>query len=112
LAELRALFDAMRPKLERSDIVFEFLDIMQRARILPSPLGALQSMFIRAGVDITPGWVRDILGLDSRHGLASWERHVVGALGALADRIPVPSSPAVQACRRLGLPSGWLYRRV
>ena len=112
LAELRAQFEAMRPKLERSDIVFEFLDIMQRARIVPRPLRALQSMFVRAGVEITPGWARDILGLDARHGLAPWERRVVGLLGALADRIAVPSSPAVQACRRLGLPSGYLYRRA
>ncbi len=35
-AEMEALFEAMRPKLERSEIVFEFLDIVRAAPILPS----------------------------------------------------------------------------
>jgi len=111
-ADLRAQFDAMRPKLEYSDIVLEFLEIMQRAHIVPRPFGTLQSMFVRAGVETTPGWAREILGLDARFGLAAWERRLVGALGALADRIAVPSSPPVLACRRLGLPSRYLYRRA
>jgi uncharacterized protein (DUF2236 family) len=110
LAEQRAQFEAMRPKLERSDIVFQFLDIMKRAPIAPTPLGALQWMLVRAGVDITPPWARDILGLDEPYGLASWERTLLAALGATADRVPVPSSPPVQACRRLGLPATHLFR--
>ena len=67
---------------------------------------------MRAGVEITPAWAREILGLDARFGLSAWERRLVAALGWLADRIPVPSSPAVLACRRLGLPSTYLYRRA
>ena len=35
-AEMDALFAAMAPKLERSDIVFEFLDIMRAAPLLPA----------------------------------------------------------------------------
>jgi uncharacterized protein (DUF2236 family) len=112
LADLNAHFEAMRPKLERSEIVFEFLDIMRRARILPAPLGAPQWMFVRAGVEIVPGWARGILGLDASFGLGPWEHRIVSALGAVADRVPVPSSPALQACRRLGLPFGYLYRRA
>jgi uncharacterized protein (DUF2236 family) len=111
LTALRAQFDRMRPKLERSAIVFEFLDVLHRARILPWPLGRLQSTFIRSGVEITPVWARDILGLGGRYGLSGWERSLVGALGALADRVPVPSSPPVQACKRLGLPWTYLYQR-
>lgn len=111
-AELRARFEAMRPKIERSEIVFEFLDILHRTRILPSPFGGLQSMFVRAGVDVVPSWVREILGLGARYGLSSWERRLVSVTGALADRIPVPSSPPVLACKRLGLPTRFLYRRV
>lgn len=113
LAELRARFDAMRAKLERSNVVFEFLAIMERARILPGPLRAVQSTFVRAGVEITPAWVREILGLESpRWGLAAWERRLVAGLGMIADRIPVPSSPPVQACQRLGLPATYLYCRA
>jgi uncharacterized protein (DUF2236 family) len=110
LAEQRARFEAMRPRLERSDIVFEFLDVMKRAPIAPSPMGPLQWMLVRAGVEIVPGWVREILGLDDGYGLAWWERALVSVLGAAADRIPVPGSPASQACRRLGLPATHLYR--
>jgi uncharacterized protein (DUF2236 family) len=110
LAEQRAQFEAMRPKLERSAIVFEFLDVMKRAPIAPPPMGPLQWMLVRAGVEIVPGWVREILGLGDRHGLAGWERALVSVLGAAADRVPVPSSPALQACRRLGLPATHLYR--
>jgi len=110
LAAQRAQFEAMRPKLERSDIVFEFLDIMKRAPIAPSPLGALQWMLVRAGVDLVPDWARAILGLDERYGLGSWERALVQMLGAAADRVPVPGSPPVRACRRMGLPATHLYR--
>lgn len=110
LAALQAQFAAMRPRLERSSIIFEFLDVLHRARILPRPLAGAQSMFIRAGVEITPRWARDILGLDARYGLAPWEQRVVSALGAVADRIPVPLGPPAQASRRLGLSWRHLYQ--
>jgi hypothetical protein len=32
------------------------------------------------------------------------------AMGALADRIAIPSAPPAQASRRLGLPRDFLYR--
>jgi len=111
LAEQEAQFEAMRPKLERSDIVFEFLDIMKRTKILPAPLRPLQGMLIRAAVEILPPWSRETLGLDGRWGLRGWERALIRAAGAAADRVPVSASPAVQACRRLGLPMDYLYRR-
>jgi uncharacterized protein (DUF2236 family) len=109
-AELEAQLDAMRPKLERSAIVLEFLDIMQRTPIFPWPLGSLQWMLVRAGVELLPSRVRAILELDGRYGLGALERPVVCLLGQVADGIVVPSSPAVQACRRLGLPADYLYR--
>jgi uncharacterized protein (DUF2236 family) len=109
-AELEALFQAMRPKLERSEIVFEFLDIMRRTAILPPPLRGLQWLLVRAAVEITPGWAREILGLDARYGLRPWEHRVVSALGRLADRVHLRSSPAGQSLRRLGLPPDFLRR--
>ena len=50
-AELKALFDAMRPRLERSPIIFEFLDIMRRAPVFPAPLKPAQRMLVRAAVE-------------------------------------------------------------
>ena len=110
-AERQALFDSMRGRLEPSPILFEFLAIMRAAPIAPRPLRPVQWLLIRAAVDLTPGWVRERLGLDDRFGLRSWQRPLVRLLGALADRVVLPFSPAVQSCRRLGLPAGTLYRR-
>ncbi len=110
-AERQALFDGMRSRLEPSPILFEFLAIMRAAPIVLWPLRPVQWLLIRAAVDLTPGWVRERLGLDARLGLRPWQRPVVRLLGALADRVVLPFSPAVQSCRRLGLPAGSLYRR-
>ncbi|MEI9996886.1 MAG: oxygenase MpaB family protein [Rhizomicrobium sp.] len=110
-AELNAQFEAIRPKLERSDIVFEFLDIMLRTPILPGPLKPVQRMLVRAAVEITPQWVRDILGLGPEWSLKPWEARLIRIAGALADRIPVLSSPPSQSCRRMGLSSFYLYTR-
>ena len=109
VAALVAQFAAMRTRLERSDIVFEFLQIMQRAPLLPAPLAPMQHLLVRAGVSLVPGWARTILGLDSAWNLATWEARLLGLSGAPADRIALPGSPAVAACRRLGLPANYLY---
>lgn len=110
LSELKALFAAMRPKLERSEILFEFLDIMHRTSIFPLPLRPLQSMLIRASIEITPRWALKLLHL--RDGLHPFEHTLVSALGRISDRLAIPSSPPVLACRRLGLPAQHLYQRT
>lgn len=110
-AERWAQFDAMRERLEPSPIVFEFLAIMNSAPIVPALLRPAQRLLIRAAVELVPGWVRERLGLGEGFGLRSWERPLVRLAGALADRIVLRSSPAVQSCRRLGLPDSYLYRR-
>ena len=108
LAALHALFDAMRPRLERSEIVFEFLEIMQRAPIMPWPFWPFQRMLVRAGVEITPDWVRDILELGAAWRLRPWERAIVSLVGRMSDHVILPFSPPAQACRRLGLPRSYL----
>ncbi|MFZ5671127.1 MAG: oxygenase MpaB family protein [Pseudomonadota bacterium] len=108
LAAQRACFEAMAPRLEASPIVFEFLEIMNRTAILPAPLGGLQRLFVRAGVDILPDWARARLGLGPRRGLRAWERALLRAAGATADRLHLASSPPAQACVRLGLPADYL----
>ena len=99
----------MRSRLERSDIAFEFLAIMRSAPVLPLLLRPAQRLLVRAAVNLTPRWARTILGLDGV-GLYPWEAEVVRQAGALADRIVLNSNPAVQACRRMGLPADYLYR--
>ncbi|WP_280154132.1 oxygenase MpaB family protein [Piscinibacter sp. XHJ-5] len=109
--ELDHFLAAMQRRLEPSDIVFDFLRILRHAPALPATARPLQGLLIRAAVDITPPWVRTRLGLDESHGLRSWQRPVVIALAQASDRLVMTSSPAVQACRRLGLPDDFLYDR-
>lgn len=106
VAAQAACFDAMRPKLERSDIVFDFLAIMRRTAILPGPLRAAQGLFIRAGVELLPAWTRETLGLGPAFGLKAWETRLVRAAGALAERMALPGSPREQARQRLDLTTG------
>jgi uncharacterized protein (DUF2236 family) len=107
-ADLDLLFKATASRLERSDVVFEFLAIMRSGPILPLLLRPVQDLLVRAAVDLTPRWARTILALDG-HGLHAWEGGLVRRIGGLADRLVLDSNPAVQACRRLRLPSDYLY---
>jgi len=107
-AAMDAYFTAMSSKLERSDIVFEFLDIVRVAPILP--LRGVQRMLVRAAVEITPPWAREILGLGSAYGLRRGEATVLRAMGAVSERFVLEDAPPAQACLRMGLPAHHLYR--
>jgi uncharacterized protein (DUF2236 family) len=109
-AALEMLFQAMAARLEPSDIVFEFLAIMRSAPILPLPLRPVQPVLVRAAVDLTPHWLQTILGIRGL-GLDRWEAALIRQVGAFADRLVLASSPAVQACRRMGLSADYLFRR-
>jgi uncharacterized protein (DUF2236 family) len=111
VAEWEAQLAAMLPKLERHDIVFEFLELMRRTAILPAPLRGLQGALIRAAVAITPPQVREVVGLGREWDLGPIEGRLVRLAGAAADRLPVKGTPAVEACLRMGLPADYLYRR-
>lgn len=109
-AALEMRFAAMADRLERSDILFEFLAIMRSAPILPLPLRPVQPLLVRAAIDLTPHWLRAIVGLSGR-GLNTWEAAVLRQIGAFADRLVLETNPAVQACRRMRLPANYLYVR-
>jgi uncharacterized protein (DUF2236 family) len=106
--DMDALLAAMRPKLERSEIVFKFLDIVRAASILP--VRSLQRLMVRAAVDITPAWARSTLGLGPHYGLRRGGHAVLDALGRLSDHVVIEGAPPAQACARLGLPTDYLYR--
>jgi uncharacterized protein (DUF2236 family) len=110
-AEIEAVLHAMKDRLEPSAILDEFLEIMRTAPAMPRALRPLQAMFVRAAIDLTPGWARERAGLGPELGLRPGEEALIRQLGVAADRISLPSSPAVRACLRLGLPADWLYRR-
>jgi len=52
-AELEKLFHATAGRLERSDVVLEFLAIMSSAPILPMLLRPAQHLLVRAAVDLS-----------------------------------------------------------
>ncbi len=106
-----ALYARMSPLFQRSDIIFEFLSIMRAAPALPGPVRLAQGSLIRAAIDLVPDDARRILGLDASYGLRPFEKLLVRRMGKRADRWPLPSSPAAQACVRMGRPADYLYRR-
>lgn len=104
-----ALFEQTLPTLEASPIVFEFLDLMRTAPLLPRALAPLQAILVRSAVDLVPPAIRERLALGNSWSLSPWQRRMIRSAGAAADRLLLESSPAVQSCRRLGLPDDWLY---
>ena len=108
-AEMNAALRRMRPRLEPSPIVFEFLDIMKRAPLLPQPFAPVQAMLIRAAVEIVPDWVRTILQLGSEWRLRPWETPIIKTAATLAGNYRIDSSPSAQACVRMGLPPDYLH---
>lgn len=109
-SDWRALLVATAPRFESSPIVFDFLDIMRNVKALPTPANLAQGLLVRAAVEITPLQARAALGLDAGYALRPFESALVRRIARRADRLILPSSPAAQACTRLGLPADFLYR--
>jgi len=107
-AEFAALLTATVPRLEPSPILDELIAILRAAPILPPALRPLQHVIVRAAVDLLPKVARDRLRL-ARHGrLTAPEAALLRTLGETLDRARFDSSPAAQACVRLGLPADYL----
>ena len=101
-AALLRLFERMRPALEASGIVLEFLEIMRRLPLLPGAGRPLQRLLIRAAVQCLPDWTRERLGLAGRAWtVAPWQWGVLRVIGRAADHLDHPDLPATLARRRL-----------
>lgn len=110
-AELAMLFAATLPRLQPSPALNEFLELMRATTALPPPLNRLQPALLRAAVALLPKPVAERLALGPQWRAPPWEQALVRAAARSADRVVLTSSPAVQACRRLGLPDDHLYSR-
>ena len=110
-AALRACLAAMQPRLAPSPILHEFLSIMRARPILPLPARPLQPTLVRAAVAILPAWARDRLGLGRAWQPRRAELALLRSAARTAQRLVIETSPAAQACRRLGLPADHLQRR-
>jgi uncharacterized protein (DUF2236 family) len=106
-AEMEALFERMRPKLRRSEILSEYLAIMNRAPVMPFALRPVQRMLVRAAVSLVPDWARADLGI-GRLGLRLGEETLVRRMARMAEGLVLEAHPAAMACRRLGLPADYL----
>ncbi len=109
-AELHALFDAMTPRLERSEIIFEFLQIMRGLQLVPGPFRFINSLMVRAAIEILPPPVRETLGLSPRDGLPPGAAGAIRLFGSLVEGLKLESSPAIRSCVRLGIPPDQLFR--
>jgi len=109
LREWQEILAITEPGLEPSPTVFEFLDIMRSAPIVPPPLRPVQRLLIRAAVELTPPAIRRKLGLGA-HGLSGTQRMVVKLLGRVAEKLPLHTAPPAQASVRMGLGADYLYR--
>ena len=104
--EFEALLQAMRPRLEPSPIVLEFLDIVRRMPLLPRPLRGVQRMLVAAAVQNLPAEVRAHLGLDGR----AWRVGAAGTwllrrLARATDNLTLSTLPAVAARQRVAAPA-------
>lgn len=101
-AALERLFAKMRPRLEASAIVHEFLHVMLGLRVLPGPLRVLQPALIATAIACLPAWARERLRLeDARWRVAPWQAVLLRRVVAAADRVPIAQHPATLAARRL-----------
>jgi uncharacterized protein (DUF2236 family) len=108
-AEMTALFGLHRERLEPSELLFEFIDSMRAMPLMPPAFAPLQRLLVAAAIELLPAWTRDRLRL-SGHGFDSpLQAMLVRKMVRALDRVPLRSGPAVQACRRLGLPDDYLF---
>ncbi|WP_193175874.1 oxygenase MpaB family protein [Oricola nitratireducens] len=110
-AQCEALFNAKRNRLQPSPIVHEFLGIMRKIRIDGIHAGPVQHALLKGAVEILPDWVRQRLDLGEEWCLNMLERGFISGIAKVSDRLVIPTYPAVQACRRLGLPDCYLFAR-
>ena len=96
------LLQATAADLEDSDILAQFLDIMDQSALLPRIARPLQRLLVRAAVSMTPAPVRAFAALEGR-GLRRGERHLVRALAAIARWVPLGNLPPAQAAQRMGV---------
>lgn len=109
-ADFDAMLAQLEPRFEPHPIVTEFLGTFQNST---GPLGLpkqLRRALACASVSLLPQTVRTRLELGADYDLSPFARHALRGLGALAERVPINDAPPAASCRRLGLPSDFLYR--
>ncbi|HEX2257967.1 MAG TPA: oxygenase MpaB family protein [Afifellaceae bacterium] len=88
VAEVEAVFAAMRPKLRPDPVIHEFLGVVSRT----SPIGGagrpLQELLVQASVDLLPDWARWELRLPYRPLLSAVAGSAMRAMAFAAKAVP------------------------
>ena len=100
-AEAAALIDRMRPRLEPSATLHEFLAIMRRVPALPLAARPLQRPLLKAAVSLLPPGLASQLALASDWRLTRLERAIVRTAARTAGRLDLHAWPSHQARQRL-----------
>lgn len=99
--DIERLFGRMVHRLEPSETLSTFLNIMRKTPALPPPGLLFQPLFVRAAVDLLPMPIRRRLDLiDS--GLTNPQRVLVRALARGSQRVSLRNHPANLQRQRLG----------
>lgn len=102
--ERAALFAATDAVISATPVIEDFLSVLRAA--LPAP----RDLLVRAAVEILPPPLHKRLGL-SHYRLSKRSAAIVHRLARIADRTPLPLSPPVLACKRLGLAGDFLFSK-
>jgi uncharacterized protein (DUF2236 family) len=108
--ECEGLFQRVRPSLQPSGTIAEFLGIMNTAPLLPGLLRLPQRLLVSAAVDLVPVTIRERLRLPA-HPLNGAGHLALRAAARTLQGMTLPSSPSSRACLRLGLPPDTLKQR-
>lgn len=100
-AEAHALIERMRPALEPSATIHEFLAIMRRVPALPAAARPLQRPLLKAAVSLLPPDIAEHLQLAGEWRLSPWERSLVRTAARTAGRLDLETWPSRQANKRL-----------
>ncbi|TDH34229.1 DUF2236 domain-containing protein [Pseudohoeflea suaedae] len=104
----QSLLEEMDPRFGPSRIIDEFLALIREAPVLPAAARPLQTVMVKAAIDLLPDRLRDRLEISAR--LRPLERLMLRTAARTADRLPLHSAPPAQASLRMGRPADFLYR--
>jgi uncharacterized protein (DUF2236 family) len=99
-ATWRRTLEGMRGRLTPSPVVGEFLALIRDAPAFPLRMRPAQRLMVRGAVSLLPGWVGERLELGD-DGLRVGEGVLLRSLGRAAERIDLPSHPAMIARARV-----------
>lgn len=105
-AKIDAYMLAMAPRLERSDVLDEFLALVRDVPFL-LPIASAQQVIVDAAIDLLPRWARRKLALEGNPLAGRVRTATLRALAQVADW-GLKASPAHQACARVGVDASTL----